>query len=174
MPRLDDPAAHGTRAARVRPPEKREHGHTHSDGHSHSHGHDHAHGPGHNHAHGHELHSHPRADHRADEIRALAATFVDGFRSAEDKTSYLRLAGVPDSIPGPDGLARRLVDITISDGYQVATASPGFGTRELVYLPFPGAMIAPRTTLVMTYVSLTGRSDVDLVDFLAGRFRPEM
>lgn len=169
MPRLDDPAAHGARAARDRPAARRDHGHTHADGHAHDH--DHSHGPGHNHAHGHELHSHPRANHRADEIRALAATFVEGFRMAEDKTSYLRLAGVPDSIPGPDGLARRLVDVTISDGYQVATASPGFGTRELVYLPFPGAMIEPRTTLLMTYVSLTGRSDVDLVDFLADRFR---
>lgn len=168
MPRLDDPAAHGARAARDRPAARREQGHTHADGHDH----DHSHGPGHNHSHGQELHSHPRADHRADDIRALAATFVEGFRNAEDKTSYLRLAGVPDSIPGPDGLARRLVDVTISDGYQVATASPGFGTRELVYLPFPGAMIAPRTTLLMTYVSLTGRSDIDLVDFLAGRFRP--
>ncbi|MCW5715120.1 MAG: hypothetical protein KIT43_11470 [Bauldia sp.] len=164
MPRLDDPAAHGARPRTSKP----KHDDSRRDGFAHDHGH--SHGPGHNHAHGHELHSHPRADHRADEIRALAATFVEGFRSAEDKTSYLRLAGVPDSIPGPDGLARRLVDVTISDGFQVATASPGFGTRDLVYLPFPGGMIAPRTTLTMTYVSLTGRSDIDLVDFLAGRF----
>ncbi len=73
-------------------------------------------------------------------------------------------------MPGPDGLARRLVDVTVTDGYQVATASPAFGSRDLVYLPFPGAMVRPRTTLTLIYVSLTGRSDVDLLEFLAGRF----
>ena len=75
---------------------------------------------------------------RARICRRLAEAFIDGFRQAEDKTSYLRLAGVPDAIDGPDGLARRLVDVTVTDGFQVATASPGFGSRELVYLPYPG------------------------------------
>ena len=31
-------------------------------------------------------------------------------------------------------------------------------------------MVRPRTKLTLTYVSLTGRSDIDLVDFLAKRF----
>ncbi len=153
---------------------RHDHGHDHGHGHDHDHGHDHSHshGPGHNDSASHELHSHLKGGSRAEELQALAETFVEGFRKADDKTSYLRLAGVPDSLPGPDGLARRLVDVTISDGYQVATASPGFGTRELVYLPFPGSMIAPRTTLTMVYVSLTGRTDIDLVDFLKRRFEP--
>ena len=150
------------------------HSHDHDHGHDHHHGHDHdhghTHGPGHNDSAVHELHSHLKGGGRAEELQALAETFVEGFRKADDKTSYLRLAGVPDSLPGPDGLARRLVDVTISDGYQVATASPGFGTKELVYLPFPGTMISPRTTLTMAYVSLTGRTDVDLIDFLKRRF----
>lgn len=154
------------------------HRHSHPHGHSHAHDHgpdqvhdhSHSHGPGHNDSASHELHSHLKGGSRAEELQALAETFVEGFRRADDKTSYLRLAGVPDSLPGPDGLARRLVDISITDGYQVATASPGFGTKELVYLPFPGAMIKPRTTLTMAYVSLTGRTDVDLIDFLQRRF----
>jgi hypothetical protein len=138
----------------------------------HDHGRDHQHhGPGHNHSIGHELRSHLHGEGARDELRALAAAFIDGFRQAEDKTSYLRLAGVPDTIDGPDGLARRLVDVTVTDGFQVATASPGFGSRELVYIPYPGAMVRPRTTLTLTYVSLTGRSDVDLQQFLDERFR---
>jgi hypothetical protein len=138
----------------------------------HDHGRDHQHhGPGHNHPIGHELRSHLHGEGARDELRALAAAFIDGFRQAEDKTSYLRLAGVPDTIDGPDGLARRLVDVTVTDGFQMATASPGFGSRELVYIPYPGAMVRPRTTLTLTYVSLTGRSDVDLQQFLDERFR---
>jgi hypothetical protein len=125
---------------------------------------------GHNHPIGRELASHPNGESEREDLQALAAAFIDGFRQAGDKTSYLRLAGVPDAIDGPDGLARRLADVTVTDGFQVATASPGFGSRELVYLPYPGAMVRPRTTLTLTYVSLTRRSDIDLLAFLAQRF----
>ncbi len=133
-------------------------------------GHDHDGQAGHNHPIGRELASRLHGEGEGEDLRALAEAFIDGFRQAEDKTSYLRLAGVPDAIDGPDGLARRLVNVTVTDGFQVATASPGFGSRELVYLPYPGAMVRPRTRLTLTYVSLTGRSDIDLLAFLAQRF----
>ncbi len=142
----------------------------------HDHSHDHHHDDHHHNHHGHnhpianDLHSHLHGEGESEDIKALAEAFIDGFRQADDKTSYLRLAGIPDSIDGPDGLARRLVDVSITDGFQVATASPGFGSRELVYLPYPGAMVRPRTNLTLTYVSLTGRSDVDLLNFLSERF----
>lgn len=145
------------------------HDHDHEHGHSHHHAHGHGHA-GHNNAIAHELHSHLHGEGAREDLQALAEAFIDGFRQAEDKTSYLRLAGVPDAIDGPDGLTRRLVDVTVTDGFQVATASPGFGSRELVYLPYPGGMVRPRTNLTLTYVSLTGRSDLDLLEFLAKRF----
>ncbi len=144
--------------------------HHHHDG-SGRHSHPHEHGrSGHNAAIGDELHSHLHGEGAREDLQALAESFIEGFRQAEDKTSYLRLAGVPDTLDGPDGLARRLVDVSITDGFQVATASPGFGSRDLVYLPYPGSMVRPRTNLTLTYVSLTGRSDVDLKTFLANRF----
>lgn len=146
--------------------------HDHHHDHDHPHPHRRGHGGGHNSAITDELHSHLHGEGEHEDIQTLAESFIDGFRQAEDKTSYLRLAGVPDSIDGPDGLARRLVDVTVTDGYQVATASPGFATRDLVYLPYPGPMVRPRTTLTLTYVSLTGRTDLDLVEFLLRRFAP--
>ncbi len=132
----------------------------------------HHHGPGHNDPTGGALHSHLHERNGAarHELQGLAETFIEGFRGAEDKVSYLRVAGVPFDLPGPDGLTQRLVDVSIVEGFQVATASPGFGTRELVYLPFPGEMVRERTTLTFVYVSLTGRTDLDLVDHLAARF----
>lgn len=142
--------------------------HGRHDWHEHDHHHDGQHG--HNHPISEELHSHLHGEGIHEDIQALAEAFIEGFRAADDKASYLRLAGVPDSIDGPDGRTRRLVDVSITDGFQVATASPGFGSRELVYLPYPGGMIRPRTNLTLTYVSLTGRSDVDVLDFLAERF----
>lgn len=155
-----------------------DHHHGHDHAHDHEHGHDHDRGaarrarPGHNLPES-DLHSHlaghdGRNRHR--ELQALATAFIDAFQKAEDKTSYLRLAGIPSSLPGPDGLEQYLVDVSVAAEFQVATASPGFGSRELVHLPFPGSMVRERTRMTFAYVSLTGRRDVDLIDLLDARF----
>lgn len=144
--------------------------HHHPHGHSHDH---HDHGPGHNHSHGHDhLHSHVHgtSNHeKTEELQVLATSFVDGFRSAEDKISYLRLSGIPFQKPGNDGLTLNLVDAAIASNWQIGTASPAFASRELVYMPFPGNMVSQRETMTFTYVSLSERADVDLVDILRER-----
>lgn len=155
------------------------HDHPHAHGHDHHHPHDHGHGPhhhhgghGHNHGEAEHLHSHPHGGsgrERAEELKVLGTAFVDGFRAAADKTSYLRLAGVPFHIEGGDGLTLHLVDVAIASNWQIGTASPAFATRELVYLPFPGEMVAEREAMTFTYVSLTERRDVPLTEILANR-----
>lgn len=102
-------------------------------------------------------------------MQALSSSFIEGFRAADDKTSYLRLAGIPFHRTGKDGLVQHLVDAAISSNWQIGTASPAFASKELVYMPFPGSMVKDRTTMTFTYVSLTGRSDVDLLDILKAR-----
>ncbi|MEZ5878878.1 MAG: hypothetical protein R3D43_14640 [Tepidamorphaceae bacterium] len=161
-----------------------DHDHSHGHGHAHSHDHDHhhdhgghhhhhSHGPGHNHAHDAEhLHSHVHADsasERIEELKTLSTAFIEGFRAAADKTSYLRLAGIPFRREGADGLAMHLVDTAIASNWQIGTASPAFGSRELVYLPYPGGMVTARETMTFTYVSLTQRMDIDLSEILASR-----
>lgn len=149
-------------------------GHVHShDHHHHHHGHDEPHHHvGHNHPHGDHLHSHVHgasdAD-RAEDLQALATSFIDGFRSAEDKTSYLRLSGIPFSQKGADGLTLHLVDAAINSNWQIGTASPAFASKELVYMPFPGALVKDRISMTFTYVSLTERRDVDLTEILTAR-----
>ncbi|GAB4363879.1 MAG: hypothetical protein Kow0026_28610 [Oricola sp.] len=145
----------------------------HDDHHHHVHDHHH-HGPGHNHPHGHgeHLHSHVHGDaakERAEELRMLAAAFLEGYRKADDKTSFLRVAGVPFKRQGADGLAMHLVETRIESRWQLGTASPAFGSRELVYLPYPGGMVTERETMTFTYVSLTGRADIDLTEILETR-----
>ena len=149
------------------------HGHHHGDDHHHDHDHGHTHGPGHNHAHGDHLHSHVHGDaakERAKEQRVLATAFLDGYRKADDKTSFLRVAGVPFKRTGSDGLAMHLVETRIESNWQLGTASPAFGSRELVYLPYPGEMVTERETMTFTYVSLSERVDIDLVELLGQRF----
>jgi hypothetical protein len=130
--------------------------------------HDHPHPQGHNHAADH-LHSHMDEPDRAEALRALAAEFIDGFRAAKDKIAHLRLAGVPLELPDEEGgPALKLVDVRLTTEWQVGTASPSFGSRELSWLPFPGSMVSERTNMGFVYVSLERKRVVDLREFLRG------
>jgi len=126
---------------------------------------------GHNHSHDH-LHSHLPPEDAAAELQVLATQFIDGFVKAADKTSYLRLAGVPFERPGAGGdTALKLVDVELRTEWQVGTASPSFGSRELSYLPFPGEMVRERTNMCLVYVSMDEKSTLDIRDFLLQRKR---
>ncbi len=61
------------------------------------------------------------------------------------------------------------MDVELRTEWQVGTASPSFGSRELSYLPFPGEMVTERTNMGLVYVSLASRYVWDLRDFLARR-----
>ena len=134
---------------------------------------DHA-APGHNHPPGdRHLHSHPHGHPHApapgrypDDDRLMADALMEGFKSAEDKASFLRVARIPLHIHGEYGETLRLVDVELRSAYQVATASPGFGAADLVYLPFPASMIRERATMAFVYVSLKERRDVDLAEMV--------
>lgn len=140
------------------------HDHPH---HHHEHTH-HAHG--HNHSHGDHLHSHmDHADEAAD-LQVLAIQFIEGFLQASDKTSYLKLAGVPFERPSKNGpKALKLIDVELKTDWQVGTASPSFGSRELSYLPFPGKMVQERTNMSLVYVSMDEKATLDIRDFLYQR-----
>ncbi len=141
------------------------HGHAYPDTHTHA-----AHGHGHNHAHGDHLHSHMHEHDEAADLQVLAAQFIDGFVQAADKTSYLKLAGVPFERPGKGGeRALKLVDVELKTEWQVGTAAPSFGSRELSYLPFPGQMVSERTNMGLVYVSMDEKSTLDIRDFLHAR-----
>ncbi|WP_425091144.1 hypothetical protein [Tropicimonas sp. S265A] len=125
---------------------------------------------GHNHDHADHLHSHIDSADAAAELQVLTAQFIDGFQQAADKTAYLRLAGVPLERPGSAGpTAQKLVDVKLTTEWQVGTASPSFGSRELSYLPFPGSMVSERTNMHLVYVSIDEKSEMDIRDFLASK-----
>lgn len=150
------------------------HDHTHDHDHHHDHhhhDHDHApHGAGHNHAHGDHMHSHMHEQDEAADLQVLAVQFIDGYLQAKDKASYLKLAGVPFERASKDGdKALKLIDVELKTEWQVGTASPSFGSRELSYLPFPGEMVQERTNMSLIYVSLAEKSTLDIRDFLHQR-----
>ncbi len=149
------------------------HDHTHPHGHHHGHHHsDHvpAHGHGHNHAQSDHLRSHMHEADDAADLQVLTAQFIDGFVQAADKTSYLKLAGVPFERPGRRGAkALKLVDVELKTEWQMGTAAPSFGSRDLSYLPFPGEMVRARTNMALIYVSMDEKSTLDIRTFLAQR-----
>ena len=104
---------------------------------------------------------------KAEELQILSTQFIDGFVAAKDKMSYLRLAGVPLEIDAPDGgPSMKLVDVDLTTQWQVGTASPSFGSRELSYLPYPRDMVTERANMGLVYVSIETRHVVDIRDFL--------
>lgn len=128
------------------------------------------HGHGHNHAHGDHLHSHMHDHDEAADLQVLATQFIDGFLQASDKSSYLKLTGVPFERASKDGSkALKLIDVELKTDWQVGTASPSFGSRELSYLPFPGEMVQERTNMSLIYVSMDEKSVLDIRDFLYQR-----
>ncbi|MEM9320231.1 MAG: hypothetical protein AAGA70_14690 [Pseudomonadota bacterium] len=121
---------------------------------------------GHNHSAQH-LHSHLQPEDEAADLKVLTAQFIDGFVQAADKAAYLKLAGVPLERPGEASeTGLKLVDVELKTEWQVGTASPSFGSRELSYLPFPGDMIRERTNMALIYVSMDERVSLDIRDFV--------
>ena len=133
------------------------------DGHIHTHPHDHNHA-----SHAEHLHSHPNKPsglNNSDQVQDWIDNFIAGFRAAPDKPGFLRLARVPFELDGGDGAATlKLVDVTIEDAFQVATASPAFASVELVYHPYPAHMVRQRTDMRFVYVSLQHGRDIMLAE----------
>lgn len=148
-----------------------DHSHDHGPHGHHHHHHDHApHGAGHNHAHANHMHSHMHDEDEVADLQVLATQFIDGYLQAKDKASYLKLAGVPFERPSATGpKALKLIDVELKTEWQVGTASPSFGSRELSYLPFPGEMVTERTNMSLVYVSMDEKSVYDIRDFLLQR-----
>lgn len=119
------------------------------------------------------LHSHPRGMPEAkshDEVDLLAETFVTGYEKADDKIGFLRLSGIPFELPDPcGGPSLKLVEVHRLDCDQVGSASPGFGSRELVHHPFTGDMVGRRTEISFVFVSMEERRVVPIRALLAGR-----
>lgn len=135
--------------------------------------HDHPH---HDEPHSHDHNHHSTADHmhshmhdvdQVAELQVLTDQFIDGFSTAKDKMSYLRLAGVPlEKTPSGGGPSLKLVDVQLTTEWQVGTASPSFGSRELSYMPYPGQMVTERTNMGLVYVSLEAKQVTDIRDFI--------
>lgn len=147
--------------------------HTHdhgAGGHSHSHAEAHSHSHSHGHNHGHtprpaaqwqtphlphgpepEEHSQPEAD-----LDLVEKTFVEGFATASDPTSFLRLARIPFDAVTVEGTRVSLLRVETGETTDVGTVMPHLGGGSFRYDPLPAAMTSRRRTLRFVYFDGSG------------------
>ena len=100
-------------------------------------------------------------------LHLMEAAFIDGFRRAPNKLAFLLLARVPLEIDDAGAEGLKLIEIKLDERYEVGSAHPGFGSRDLVYQPLPGEMIKSETHLLFVYVSRSGRTELGFADLAA-------
>ena len=102
-----------------------------------------------------------------EQYHAAEDAFIDGFRHAPDKQGFLALARIPLELDDGAGPGLKLVEVILEETTEVGRASPGFGSRELVYHPLPGRLVTARRRLAFRYVSSERRCDLSLAEVLA-------
>ena len=134
-----------------------DHDHTHHDHHDHPH-----HGPGHNHAHAPKNVTQWQTPHLAEppvveqkpgapDIDLVEAAFIDGFRTTNDPTSFLRLAHVPFEAMAADGAKLALLRVETEEIADVGAVMPHLGGETFRYDPLPAALVARRRRLRFIY-----------------------
>lgn len=104
-----------------------------------------------------------------EEQRALESAFIDGFRQARDKPGFLRLARVPLELERANRPGMKLMQVVIEEAFEVGRASPGFGSRELVYQPLPAGLVTARAQLRFRYVSADELCELSLAEALGAQ-----
>jgi hypothetical protein len=154
-----------------------EHGHDHvHDDHDHDDTHP-PHGPGHNHPHAQRAPAQWQTPHQPDgtpsvpspepDLDKVEAAFVDGFISAPDPTSFLRLARIPFEFAA-GGTSLKLLRVEIDALTDVGSLTPNLGGGTFRYDPLPTNFISRRRRLRFVYfdgASLRPLSYAELRDF---------
>ena len=157
---------------------RHEHGHEHEHAHDHHHDHVHPpHGPGHNHPHAQRAPVQWQTPHQPDgatgapspepDLDKVEAAFVDGFISAPDPTSFLRLARIPFEISAGES-SLKLLRVEIDALTDVGSLTPHLGGGTFRYDPLPMNFISRRRRLRFVYfdgASLRPLSYAELRDF---------
>jgi hypothetical protein len=137
-------------------------GHPHHHHHPHDEGHHHhgPHGIGHN---GHRGaaqwqtphlpagHAAPAPTPAEPDLDLVETAFLDAFPACPDPTSFLRLAGVPFTGKGKDGVVLSLLRVEANQATDIGALTPHLGGASFRYDPLPAAMTSRRKSLAFVY-----------------------
>jgi hypothetical protein len=95
----------------------------------------------------------PEDDHYHGEpdIDLVEAAFVEGFSTASDPTSFLRLARIPFEATDASGAKLVMLRVETEATVDVGTLTPHLGGGSMRYDPLPAAMSARRRRLRFVY-----------------------
>jgi hypothetical protein len=85
------------------------------------------------------------------DLDLVETAFVEAFPSAPDPTSFLRLAGVPFTGKGKDGVVLSLLRVEAHQATDVGSVTPHLGGASFRYDPLPAAMTSRRKSLAFVY-----------------------
>jgi NitT/TauT family transport system substrate-binding protein len=95
-----------------------------------------------------------------------SAKDADGFLSAGDPTSFLRLAGIPFEATAPDGARLSLLRVETEVVADVGSVTPHLGGGSFRYDPLPASLVSRRRRLRFVYFDGAGPR---ALDFAAAR-----
>lgn len=102
----------------------------------------------------HGEHPNEQTEHRSDvenDLDLVTAAFVEGFTTASDPTSFLRLAKVPFAATATDGAKLSLLRVEVNAITDVGALTPHLGGASFRYDPLPARMVSRRKGLNFIY-----------------------
>ena len=106
----------------------------------------------------------PEDDHHHGEpdLDLVEAAFVEGFSTASDPTSFLRLARIPFEATDASGAKLVMLRVETEATVDVGTLTPHLGGGSMRYDPLPAAMAARRRRLRFVYFDGSGARKLTL------------
>lgn len=98
------------------------------------------------------------------DLDLVETAFVEAFPTASDPTSFLRLAGVPFTGKGKDGVVLSLLRVEADQTTDVGALTPHLGGASFRYDPLPAAMTSRRKSLAFVYFDGGGTVRLSLAE----------
>jgi hypothetical protein len=111
--------------------------------------------------HGEPDHAH---DQRETDVDLVEAAFVEGFLTASDPTSFLRLAQVPFEATAADGTKLALLRVEVDAVADVGSVTPHLGGGSFRYDPLPARLVSRRKRLRFVYFDGQRPRPLDLAE----------
>ena len=93
-----------------------------------------------------------RVDHQREaDVDLVEQSFLEGFATASDPTSFLRLAGIPFEAADHAGKTLRLLRVQLDQATDVGSVTPHLGGQSYRYDPLPAKLVSKRQDLRFVY-----------------------
>jgi len=108
-----------------------------------------------------------KADAAHADLDQVEAAFAEGFVTASDPTSFLRLANIPFEAKAGDGTKLILLRVEVDSVVDVGSITPHLGGGSFRYDPLPAKLVSKRRRLQFVYFDGAGLRALSFYDVRA-------